>query len=174
MKSIHLAALAMTLSLCACASTPGVRVEHASSLLAAPDTTIEVKSSDADAAWAAEQALREDAWLLSSGQWTLHAYATFNLQTRIERDPWCDRFSHGVHGWGWAPYHPFHRPCWPGDGVAKTETVRSLTWSLRDQNGVLLWHASARETRPAGPPLALSRRLAQALGKWQEEIRLGR
>ena len=54
---------------------------------------------------------------------------------------------------------------WPADRT-RIYPTRTVTWAVEDPQGALLWYASARETNPEGPPLALSQRLALALSQW--------
>ena len=162
-------AMAIGLGLSACASTsgPSVRtwVEPTTVVTRAP---VVVRSNDEAARWAAEQALREQGWTLaSSGQarWQLEVLVRESIRVRPGMyDPFCGR-SH----WGWP--HDFYWSnsyrwrCDPFWNEPRATPVREVVWVLGEAQGPAVWSASARESSLDGPPLRLSRGLAQSLGE---------
>lgn len=167
------AAIAAVLAGCASTGARGVEVVHAQPVALDRATPIQVDPGDRQAAWAARAALKEAGWpVVETAQ-----PGSVRLRTHVERgtvsrlaqpDPFCDRG--GWHPRGWTPYSHwggFYGPC---RTVRQTYPVRTLTWAVESMDGRVLWYASAREAWPAGPPLALSRKLTQGLNAWQARV----
>ena len=177
-RSLGALVLSVTLlGVSACSSTPGVRVDRASSVVVPLDASVVVVADQPEVAWATEQALRAKGWRVAPSQagssdWVLRAYVTQGTEIRQDSDPFCGPRGWRPYGWGYygsSAWGGFYGSCDPFFNNDRTHvySVRTVTWALGDQNNTLLWYASARETRPGGPPVALSDKLANALDLWR-------
>lgn len=165
----------LLLALSACSTTPGVRVARASAVVLPADTVVSVMSDDPQSQWAAERALRAGGWQVAASGGSaliLRTYTTLTTEARMDRDPFCDPWSDPWRPYGWGPYSRwggFYGPC-PRYGFGdrwEAYPVRTVTWAVEDGQHNVLWYASARELRPAGPPMVLSDRLVRAMNVWR-------
>lgn len=172
----ELLSLFLLLGLTACASAPSVQVRYARATPISFDQPLNVQAENDGLKWAAETALKKTGWdIQSSSTLTLRVFETENYQVRTYNDPFCDPWGWGPRGfygyrgvgWGHGPYYGSRFGCSPPD--TRVIPARTLTWSLEDGPGQVLWAASTRELNPMGPPIELSDRLAQALIEWQRK-----
>lgn len=109
---------------------------------------------------------------VSHGSWKLRVDAAVSMEHRSSQDPYCSRFYPGYMG-PWVPggpyygYHGFN-PLYC-DRIVRAAPVRTITWTVENAQGRLVWQASARDLNPAGPPVDPSQRLARALDQWLEQ-----
>lgn len=181
--SLLLAAFALFLLifLSGCSTTPGVHVIRATSPSVSPDAGFLVEGRDPDSVWAAQQALlgqagsRGSSPAASTGL-VLQVYTMVNTEVRSRPDPFCDPMlmGWGPYGYGWRGYRsPFGYYGCSSVGSLEAFPVRTVSWVLIDRQGRLLWYATARDSRPNGPPVVVSDKLAKALNAWRSPSAAG-
>ena len=160
--------LLAVLFLSGCATAPSVQVRYAVPVPLDFNQPIEVQSQDQALQWATETALRQSGWQVGTSSLKLKVFESQSQQVRVYQDPFCDPWRYGYPRGYYGGYGFGYGSRW---GCAPPDTqvipTRTLTWSLEERDGQVLWTASTREYRPMGPPIELSDRLAQSLIEWQ-------
>lgn len=181
-----LLALASLLCLAGCATT-GVSVVHVQPqyVEGVPrPVQFQVSGDHEPTVYAARQALSstsnttlapasEGLSSASSANWKVYTSATVAIEQRRHEDPFCRRYyAHRplIYGYGYGyPFYARPRP-FACQSTIRSYPVRTITWTVENTQGQVVWQAHARDMRGGGPPIEPSMRLARNLDEWLDRL----